>query len=168
MPWTKGDVDQHKAGLTDEEKELWVDVANDALQKCLDEGTAQDTCEASAIKMASATVGKTQESISLRDKMIEVLEGTEIEEGATVKSMVQGLLKSASSVAKHGSVPKTVKTQIGNLRGLLLNTWSDLRTPSADVSTSEESFRETSGEILPLSELAESGTIVNGGGHGIR
>ena len=168
MPWTKGDVDQHKKGLTDEEKEVWVEVANSALERCLDEGGSTDECDASAIRQANAVAGEIGESITLRDKMIEALEGTEIEEGATVKSMIQGLLRSASSVVKHPNVPKTVKAQIGNLRGLLLNTWSDLRTSSPEVTTPEESFRETSGEILPLSELAESGTIVNGGGHGIR
>jgi hypothetical protein len=61
MPWTVSDVDEHKKGLTDDEKETWVSVANERLQACLDDGGEQDECEASAIKQANAVVDK-QES----------------------------------------------------------------------------------------------------------
>jgi len=57
MPWEVGDVDKHIKGLTDKQKKVWVEVANKALQSCLDEGGEQDTCEASAIKQAD-TVAK--------------------------------------------------------------------------------------------------------------
>lgn len=57
MPWTKNDVDRFKSGLTDAQKEQWVEVANSALQSCLDDGGSQDECEASAIRQANGVVG---------------------------------------------------------------------------------------------------------------
>lgn len=40
MPWTKSDVDKHKKGLTDAEKEKWVSIANSVLKDSGDEGKA--------------------------------------------------------------------------------------------------------------------------------
>lgn len=56
MPWTVQDVDKHKKGLTDKQKELWVRVANSVLERCQKEG-GQD-CEASAIRQANSVVEK--------------------------------------------------------------------------------------------------------------
>lgn len=56
MPWTVDDVDRHKKGLTEEQKELWVKVANAALKRCQEQGG--DNCEASAIMQANAVVAK--------------------------------------------------------------------------------------------------------------
>lgn len=56
MPWTKDDVDDHKKGLTDEQKEQWVAVANSALESCLKEGGDEESCAVSAIKQANAAV----------------------------------------------------------------------------------------------------------------
>jgi len=58
MPWDVSDVDRHKKGLTDAQKKQWVAVANDVLQRCLDEGGSQSDCEASAIRQANAAVQK--------------------------------------------------------------------------------------------------------------
>lgn len=56
MPWKVGDVDEHKKGLTDKQKELWVEVANDALARCKEKGGSD--CEGSAIRQASSVVSK--------------------------------------------------------------------------------------------------------------
>jgi uncharacterized protein YdaT len=40
MPWTVEDVDRHYRGLTDHEKRMWVDVANQQLTAHGDEGRA--------------------------------------------------------------------------------------------------------------------------------
>lgn len=61
MPWTVADVDEHKKGLTDDQKKLWVKVANDALARC--EKKKQSNCDARAIKQASAVAGRTKEAL---------------------------------------------------------------------------------------------------------
>ena len=58
MPWTEKDVDKHKKGLTDKQKEQWVKVANSARAKCLKDGGKQGECDASAIRQANSVVGK--------------------------------------------------------------------------------------------------------------
>lgn len=57
MPWTKADVDKHKKGLSDRQKERWAKIANDALRTCLNKGGSQSSCEASAIRQANGVVG---------------------------------------------------------------------------------------------------------------
>ena len=54
MPWSKEDVDRHKKGLSTEQKELWVKVANEALERTGDEGRA--------IREANAVADRAQES----------------------------------------------------------------------------------------------------------
>ena len=58
MPWTTADVDEHNKGLTDAQKETWVEVANDRLKACMDDDGEQDKCEASAIKQANSAVSE--------------------------------------------------------------------------------------------------------------
>lgn len=57
MPWTKADVDRHKKGLTDAQKDRWVAVANDARKRCLEKGGTEKDCDASAIRQANSVVG---------------------------------------------------------------------------------------------------------------
>jgi hypothetical protein len=54
MPWTVQDVDSHKKGLSPNEKELWVKVANDALERTGD--------ESQAIREANAVVDRRDEA----------------------------------------------------------------------------------------------------------
>lgn len=56
MPWQISDVDEHKKGLSDKEKETWVKVANEALSACEEKGG--EDCDASAIRQANAVAGK--------------------------------------------------------------------------------------------------------------
>lgn len=63
MPWTVGDVDRHKRGLTDAQKRRWVRIANSALASCLARGGSQSTCDASAIRQASGVVGQSKNDI---------------------------------------------------------------------------------------------------------
>lgn len=57
MPWTVGDVDKHKKGLTARQKRQWVEVANAARAKCLADGGNEQSCDASAIRQANGVVG---------------------------------------------------------------------------------------------------------------
>ena len=41
MPYTVGDVDKHKKGLSDKEKREWTAIANDVLERCLHKGFPQ-------------------------------------------------------------------------------------------------------------------------------
>jgi hypothetical protein len=72
MPWKVEDVEGIKKGLTVDQKETWVEVANKALASCeADDGS---DCEASAIKQANSVVSKLGESVSLADSIREALE----------------------------------------------------------------------------------------------
>ena len=53
MPWSTEDVDRHKKGLSTDEKELWVKVANEVLDRTGDEGRA--------IREANAVVDRVEE-----------------------------------------------------------------------------------------------------------
>src|SRR5512135_634699 len=57
MPWTVGDVDKHKKGLTAKQKRQWVAVANGVLRKCMADGGTEATCAASAIRQANGVAG---------------------------------------------------------------------------------------------------------------
>ena len=54
MPWTIGDVNRHKQGLTDTQKRQWVRIANNALRKC--QANSGNNCDASAIRQANGAV----------------------------------------------------------------------------------------------------------------
>ena len=58
MPWDISQVEKHYGGLDDKHKRMWKDVANSALNSCLDKGGDAKECEVSAIKQASSVVKK--------------------------------------------------------------------------------------------------------------
>ena len=64
MPWKIEDVDNHIKGLSDKQKEQWVSAANSAREKCIADGGDEKKCDASAIKIANASVKK-KESLEL-------------------------------------------------------------------------------------------------------
>jgi hypothetical protein len=57
MPWTVGDVDKHKKGLSDEQKKKWVTVANGALAACIKKGGTDKSCAPHAIRIANSVTG---------------------------------------------------------------------------------------------------------------
>ena len=61
MPWTIGDVDGFKQGLTDKQKRQWVRIANNALRKCTANGGSD--CDASAVRQANGAVKTNLRSI---------------------------------------------------------------------------------------------------------
>jgi hypothetical protein len=61
MPWTKDDVEKHKKGLTDKQKETWVKVANSARNRCIEAGGSEKECDASAIRQANKAAGDMKE-----------------------------------------------------------------------------------------------------------
>lgn len=56
MPWSVGDVEKHKKGLSSEQKSRWSSVANSILSETGD--------EASAIRIANSRTGPSREAIS--------------------------------------------------------------------------------------------------------
>lgn len=54
MPWTAETAQEHKKGMTPHQAEVWVKVANAALEKCKKDGGSD--CDASAIRQANAAV----------------------------------------------------------------------------------------------------------------
>ncbi len=56
MPWSVGDVDSHKKGLTDKGKKQWVRIANSVLKRCMEKGGSEKECAASAIRQANGVV----------------------------------------------------------------------------------------------------------------
>lgn len=63
MPWTLKDVDEHNKGLTREEKEQWVEVANSVRKECLDSGGDVGECDASAVRQANSVVAESSNLI---------------------------------------------------------------------------------------------------------
>jgi uncharacterized protein YdaT len=57
MPWTVDDVDGFKKGLSPEQKQRWVQTANNILKGCLASGGSQDVCEKRAISIANSRAG---------------------------------------------------------------------------------------------------------------
>jgi len=57
MPWSVGDVDKHKKGLSDKQKRQWVRIANSVLSRCMAKGGSESECAGSAIRQANGVVG---------------------------------------------------------------------------------------------------------------
>lgn len=57
MPWSTGDVDRHKRGLTAAQKRQWVQIANSVRAKCIKDGGSESSCDAAAIRQANGVVG---------------------------------------------------------------------------------------------------------------
>lgn len=177
MPWVVADVEGFIKDLSDKQKETWVEVANGALDRCLKAGGKSDVCDASAIKQANTVAGvlkESEETVSLREKIKEALEETEVSEAATLKAMVQSFLRSADGIAAHKGIPAKVKTSIKSLRTLLHQTWGDIEaggdTDTAGAkgddsegseSIGEATFDEGGGVLLAnVAQLVENGSMV--------
>jgi hypothetical protein len=144
MPWKIENVDGFKKGLSEKQKELWVEVANDALERCLKAGGTEKECDASAIRQANSVAGESEREV-LGDKILEAI----FDEGATFKATLLGFLKAAQAVTRHKSIPSNVKKQVDELRALIAtNKWADL---------ANETAAESKGDTAPL---FERGTIV--------
>lgn len=63
MPWTTEEVGQFKSGLTQEQKEEWVSIANGYLEEC---EKSQEVCEQEAIQLANSQVGDSMSDRELR------------------------------------------------------------------------------------------------------
>lgn len=63
MPWKVTDVEGFNKGLSASDKRRWVEVANSALQSCLDDGGEQSDCETRAIRMANGVAKENSESM---------------------------------------------------------------------------------------------------------
>ncbi len=56
MPWTKKDVESHKKGLSDSQKEKWTKIANSVRSDCMKKGGSEKDCDAKAIRIANSQV----------------------------------------------------------------------------------------------------------------
>ncbi len=88
MPWTKEDVDKHKKGLTDAQKEQWVRIANEVRKKCIDDGGNPKKCDARAIRIANSKVGNTN-NVSVGNYS-EVTGNLAVEEGGLHTNKLKG------------------------------------------------------------------------------
>ena len=79
MPWGKGDVEKHKKGLSDKQKEKWVKIANGALASCIKKGKKEGECATSAIRIANSMVGNSadQETLNFNESFA-ILENVKI------------------------------------------------------------------------------------------
>lgn len=65
MPWTATDATRHtKKADTAKKKRQWAEVANSALERCLEDGGDRDECETRAVKQANAVVAREGEPMS--------------------------------------------------------------------------------------------------------
>jgi hypothetical protein len=63
MPWTIDKVDEHKKGLSDEQKKKWVRIANSVLKRC--ENKKGKDCEAVAIRTANSKINANKQMIAV-------------------------------------------------------------------------------------------------------
>ena len=66
MPWSKEDVDEHKKGLSDKQKEQWVAIANEVREECLENGGSEEECDVKAIKQANGIVNNMAKQNQIR------------------------------------------------------------------------------------------------------
>lgn len=61
MPWSSGDVEKHKKGLSDKQKERWVATANSVLKDCMAKGGSESECAGKAIRIANGVSDNEQQ-----------------------------------------------------------------------------------------------------------
>jgi HK97 family phage prohead protease len=108
MPWKIEDVDSHKKGLTEKEKEQWVTVANSVYDKCLKDGGTDNTCAVDAIKQAN---GATEKKSIETEKEVRII--------SDVDSEVR-ILADSRHVEGHGIVVNSVSRDMGGWREVIL------------------------------------------------
>ena len=57
MPWSVKDVDEHKKGLSQEQKGKWVSIANAVYKDCMETRKDDKSCAPIAIRTANSKVG---------------------------------------------------------------------------------------------------------------
>lgn len=63
MPWSESDVSEFREGLTEAQKEKWVEIANGVLEDCLEAGGDRRDCEAKAIRVANGEFESKEASV---------------------------------------------------------------------------------------------------------
>lgn len=123
MPWTIEDVDEHKKGLTKDQKELWVKVANDALARC--EKKKGKDCEGSAIRQASSVVDKAAKEAAFHDWYDEQPEETQ----ELLQEHIDGL---KSALQKERAARKELQSRL--LKEAPAKTEDDKKFPASDYA----------------------------------
>jgi|GEM_PF-1587444 len=92
MPWTKSDVNDHIKGLTDNQKDKWVKIANNALQNCLNNGGTDKECAPKAIQTANS---KYKESMNVKESDFDIAKQLIVEAGRKLSKANEGKIKNA-------------------------------------------------------------------------
>jgi len=138
MPWTKDDVDSHKGGLTDKQKELWVKVANAELDKCVSKGGNDKVCAPKAIRIANSVVDGMKENEweseeyqrRLSDEfqklaeekmesikvLIEILKGIETDEAVDLIERAETILKEVPDFQVRERICKEINDYLATIK----------------------------------------------------
>ena len=107
MPWTVGDVDGHKKGLTPSQKRKWVKIANGVLADC--EKSGGKDCEGKAIRVANSKFMEwDNEDMKLHDlyfEMIDKLADRDKPGGSNAGKYKKGPFCGPSGGAPKGTYP---------------------------------------------------------------
>lgn len=137
MPWNVSDVDKHRKGLSDAQKEQWVAVANAAYEQCMAEGGDDATCAPAAIQQANAAIAPVNGDVTeaapppfVASDPATCPDGAALEEAATLKAQAQGLLRAADRLLANKALPQALRSGLQALRAELKRTWADLEQDS--------------------------------------
>jgi len=86
MPWTARDAKQHKKDLTDEEAEIWAEIANNARESCMSKRHDEKRCDAYSIRVANAAINEQRQKVTVVDVTPNAPHG----EGGTLAVGVEG------------------------------------------------------------------------------
>lgn len=108
MPWTVKDVEEHKKGLTPEQKKQWVKIANAVLEDCQKEGKSD--CDGKAIRIANSKFSEdvmewTDEDLRKHNEYFGVTEDRKKPGGSNVGKYKKGPFCGPSGGAPKGTYP---------------------------------------------------------------
>jgi len=129
MPWNKEDVEKHIKGLNDKQKEVWVRVANGALDRCLKQGRKQEECEVSAIRQANAVARKVNAEVDETPHVV----FNDVGEVVLVEYESKGVLKDVEVFAA--------------------GEWNGDKYTEADLDEMVRAFKELKGKWKPVVKL---------------
>jgi len=118
MPWDIGDVEKHKKGLGDKQKEKWVATANSVRAKCIEEGGDEKECDARAIRIANGTVEEASMPEKLTPDMLpKDMQPSGLSEAVTKKEGAESFGASAYLVVEDSEKPSTWHLRVRDAAG---------------------------------------------------
>ncbi len=160
MPWAITDVETHKKGLTKKQKEVWVEVANNHLAKCMEAGDSDEVCSGQAIRIANTAAAKVKEGV-IDLEVQDMVEGIEtLEEARTIKAQIQSILKQADALMAVKNLPAVMRAHIKTMRQNLKKSWADLAfdgDPEGEPAEESQDM-EIAGDWIALVEGLKGGS----------